>query len=460
MLGIHRIGRERAGYYLSDLALELPVAGPGSWVGNAARRLGVAGPVDPDDFGRLLQGRHPRTGVQFGSGRATVAAFDLTFSAPKSASVLFALGGPEMAEALVAAHRQAVAGSLAYLEQHALTAVRRDGTDRSVLATSGAVAVAFTHGVSRNGDPHVHSHVVVANAVHGVDGRWSACDGRGLEAHRLAAGAVYEAHLRAVVSAAIGVRWRAGYPGRTAEIDGVGPELLGTFSSRAADIRRHMCEVGARSPRGARVAWAATRPPKGPSTPFEDLTERWRREAHNAGGRLELDRCTRRVGTARPALDEHRFAGVISLTPHGGARRRDVVSAFSAAAHDGATADVLERLVDQWVVPGAVGVAEHVQPRRTVVPANGHLQALGPRPVDPDEHAVWLGASRALQSYRERWGAVHTAEESGAPHAPTGLASMPVARLVDHLRTEHAVASAQMRLGRRPPLLAERGLGR
>ena len=426
----------------------------------AATRLGMAGPVDPDAFRRLLQSRHPRTGVQLGSGRATVGAFDLTFSAPKSASVLFALGGPEVADEVVAAHRQAVAGSLAYLEEHALTAVRRDGADRSVLATTGAVAVAFTHGVSRNGDPHLHSHVVVANAVHGVDGRWSACDRRGLEAHRLAAGAVYEAHLRAVVSAAIGVRWRAGYPGRATEIDGVGPELLGAFSSRAADIRRHMFDVGARSARGARVAWAATRPPKGPSTHFEDLTDRWRREARDAGGRFELDRRARRVGAERAELDEHRFAGVISLTPHGGARRRDVVSAFGAAAHDGATADVLERLVDQWVGRGAVGVAEPVQPRRTVVPANGHLQALGPRPVDPDEHAVWLGASRALQSYRERWGAAHAAEPSGAPHASTSVASMPVARLVDHLRIEHAVVSAQVRLGRRPPLLAERGLSR
>jgi conjugative relaxase-like TrwC/TraI family protein len=389
-----------------------------------------------------------------------VAAFDLTFSAPKSASVLFALGGPEVADAVVAAHRQAVAGSLGYLERHGLTAARREGSDRPILATTGAIAAAFTHGVSRNGDPHLHSHVVVANAVHGVDGRWSACDRRGLDAHRLAAGTVYEAHLRSGVSAAIGVRWRAGDPGRAAEIDGVGPELLGAFSSRGADIRRHMYEAGARSARGGRVAWAATRAPKGPSTPFAELTDRWRRDAHHAGGRFELDRCARREDAERPVLDEHRFAGVISLTPHGGARRRDVVTAFGAAALEGATADVLDRLVDQWVVPGAVGVAEHVQPRRTVVPTNGHLQALGPRPVDPDEHAVWLGASRALQSYRERWGAAHSVEPAAAPHASTSVASMPVARLVDHLRTEQAVVSAQVRLGRRLPMLAERGLSR
>ena len=132
-----------------------------------------------------------------------------------------------------------------------------------VLPTSGAVAAVFTHGVSRNGDPHVHSHVVLANLVHGADGRWGACDRRGIEAHRMAASAVYEAHLRAALVSALGVRW-AGAPGRSAEVVGVRPELLGAFSTRGADIRRHMYEAGARSSRGARVAWAATRPAKAP----------------------------------------------------------------------------------------------------------------------------------------------------------------------------------------------------
>ena len=119
MLGIHGVGRDRADYYLSDLARELPVSGPGRWVGTAAAGIGLAGPVEPDAFRRLLQGRHPRTGLALGSGRTSVAAFDLTFSAPKSASVLFALGGADTARAVVAVHAEAVAGALSYLEQHA-----------------------------------------------------------------------------------------------------------------------------------------------------------------------------------------------------------------------------------------------------------------------------------------------------------------------------------------------------
>ena len=127
-----------------------------------------------------------------------------------------------------------------------------------MIPTSGMVAGQFTHAVSRNGDPHLHSHVVMANLVHGVDGRWTACDRRGLDAHRQAACSVYEAHLRA----GLGVRWTAPPPGRSAEIAGIPPEVLGELSSRGADIRRRMHETGTRSARGRRVAWAATRPAK------------------------------------------------------------------------------------------------------------------------------------------------------------------------------------------------------
>ncbi len=456
MLGIHGVGREKADYYLSDLARELPLSGPGRWVGTAAAAMGLAGGVEPEAFRRLLQGRHPATAVVLGSGRTSVAAFDLTFSAPKAASVLFALGGADTAHAVVALHAEAVAGALSYLERHAVTANRRSGADRVVLPTSGAVAAQFTHGVNRNGDPHVHSHVVLANMVHGADGQWGACDRRGLAAHRLAASAVYEAQLRAGLASTLGVRWR-GAPGRTAEIVGVTPELLGEFSTRGADIRRHLHEAGARSGRGARVAWAATRPAKVPTVPFDDLAELWQQRARAAGAPLELES---RAPAGRAVLDEHRFAGVISLTAHGGARRRDVVTAFGVAALDGASATGLEGLVDRWVPRGPVGVAEPLQQRRRVVPANHLLQALGPRPVDPGDHDVWLGAARAVDAYRERWGLGRAAEPLGTPDTGPSLAALPAARLADHLRTERQLRAARTRLGWREPATVELGLGR
>lgn len=223
-----------------------------------------------------------------------------------------------------------------------------------------------------------------------------------------------------------------------------------------ADIRRHMYKAHAHSARGARVAWAVTRPAKAPAAPFADLAARWQLRAAALGLPLEPEFRSGRAGpTGRSFLDEHRFAGVLSLTPHGGARRRDVVAALGAAARDGVSAPAAERLVAQWVAPGPIGVAEPLQPRRTVGPANHHLRVLGPRPVDPDDHAVWRGAARAIDAYRDRWGVNHATEPLGPP---ASVASLPAGRLADHVRTERQLAAARARLGWREPLTAERGL--
>jgi len=449
MLGIHGVGRDRADYYLGDLAAELPVASPGRWSGAASAGLGLAGPLQPEAFRRLLRGEHPRTGQPMGPGRVSLAGFDLTFSAPKSASVVFALGGAEAADAVVSAHAEAVAGALGYLDRHGVTAARRAGSGRIVLPTTGMIGATFTHALNRNGDPHLHSHVVMANLVHGADGRWSACDRRGLDAHRRAAASVYGAHLRAALSAALGVQW-VGAPGRPAEIAGVAPELIGAFSSRAADIRRHRHEMGARSPRGGRVAWAATRPAKTSAASYGELADGWSRRVRALGARWEpgLAPPSPRAAPEPAVFDEHRFAGQLSLTAHGGAHRRDVVSAFGVAAAGGITADALEQVVARWVPVQGVGVAEPLQQRRSVVPAGHLLRALGPRPVDPARHDVWLDAAGAIDAYRARWGLGRAAEPLGAgPDA--NLASFPAARLADHLRLARDLELARSRLGRR-----------
>ena len=309
MLGIHGVGRGQGRL--------LPVRSRPGAAGVRARPLGRRGgrrararrvPSSRRTFRRLLEGRHPRTGRPIGSGRTTVAAFDLTFSAPKSASVLFALGGEAVARRVVAAHAEAVAGALSYLEQHAVTAARRDGVRaRRDPDHAGSSPAVFTHAVNRNGDPHLHSHVVMANLVHGADGRWSACDRRGFEAHRQAAvGGLRGAPARRAErqrSACAG----PAVPGRSAEIVGVGPQLLGEFSTRGADIRRHMHEIGARSGRGGRVAWAATRPAKAPGSPLRRA----------GGGVGPTGPCGRRAARARA-----RPAGAGARTGGASAARR------------------------------------------------------------------------------------------------------------------------------------------
>jgi hypothetical protein len=313
------------------------------------------------------------------------------------------------------------------------------------------VAGVFTHAVNRNHDPHVHSHVVMANLVHAEDGHWGACDRRGLEAHRAAAGALYAAHLRAGLTSALGVSWTRPMAG-SAEIVGIEPELRGEFSSRSADIRRHVVEMGSRTARGRRVAWAVTRPDKGVAPEYAQLAADWARRAQALG--TAPPAVTRLPPTVRRAvLDEHGFAAVLSETPHGGAYRRDVVRAFATAARDGASSSALERMTNLWLPPVGVGVGEPMHRRDDATPGRHLVNELGPRPVDPDAHGVWHGAATVIEHYRERWGLDCSPDALGGEPK----ASLPVEQLVDHLRTARHVEQARARLGVREVRQMERG---
>jgi hypothetical protein len=292
------------------------------------------------------------------------------------------------------------------------------------------------------------------------------------------------------LSADLGVRWyerrnptEAGLVGapasRPAEIAGVMPELLGEFSSRRAEIRERIHAEGARTARGRHVAWAATRAPKA-SEPYEALVGEWRRRAGVVGGPLEaghhyLERLSgQAIGLQPSVLDEHRYAAVISVTPHGGAQRRDVVVAVGAAATAGVRAASLDRVVGHWVPgSGSMGVAEPLHPRGAVVPANHLLRALGPRPTDAGAHDIWVEAAHAIAVYRERWGVDRVERADRFDHAEgfgrsgfvgeplgrvTSLASLPAAQLADHVRTTRLLDTARARLGVRAPVGVELGL--
>ena len=104
----------------------------------------------------------------------------------------------------------------------------------------------------------------------------------GLSAHRGATSAIYEAHLRGELTTRLGLRWVEG-PRLGAEVAGVSLLARGEFSSRSADIRRHMSEWGAHSARGAQIAWAATRPEKQAGLDFAELSAQWERRARIVG---------------------------------------------------------------------------------------------------------------------------------------------------------------------------------
>jgi hypothetical protein len=191
------------------------------------------------------------------------------------------------------------------------------------------------------------------------------------------------------------------------------------------------------------------------------LAPEWGRRAEAAGWGAEagevraLPGRDHGPGVGGGVVDEHRYAGVISSTPHGGAHRRDVVAAFGAGARQGAEAATLERLVDAWAPEREVGVAERLHPRAAVVPGNHLRRTLGPRPLEPVAHRVWMEAAGAIEGYRARWGVEGSSAE---PLGVTRLAALPADRLADHLRTTRRIDEARVRLGWRPPRQAEIGL--
>jgi len=258
---------------------------PGQWVGSASTRLGLAGEVEAEELGRVLEHVDPRTGTyRLTSSRSVpvVAGFDATFSAPKSVSLLFALGAPEVSNEVRNAHDAAQGAALEVLERAACR-VRRGQGGHTVLDGDGFVAAAFRHRTSRAGDPHLHTHVVIANLAHApFDDRWTALDARPLYSWLSPVGHLYEAQLRWELTRRLGVEWGPVRKG-IADVAGIPQPVLREFSTRRKEIEAHLAEHGQHGARAAQVATYATRTPKDMTLDAEGLLPGWRARAQAVG---------------------------------------------------------------------------------------------------------------------------------------------------------------------------------
>lgn len=175
-----RIGADAGAYYVDPdrhgLATYYLDAGepPGVWFGKQASAWGLTGHVDPDAFLALVDGVSP-TGEALGRtyNDTSVRAYDITFSAPKSVSTLWALGDDRVAGASLAGHDAAVRAVLDFVERRATTRATVDGKVQNVDADGIAVA-AFRQHTSRMLDPQLHTHAVVVAKVRIANGRWLA----------------------------------------------------------------------------------------------------------------------------------------------------------------------------------------------------------------------------------------------------------------------------------------------
>lgn len=366
-VSLAKVARGGQRYYLEAVAGGIedhrPPGGEpdGTWLGGATASLGLSGRVTADQLDAVLAGAHPGTGevVSRTHTRVKVAGYDLVFSAPKSVSLLFALGDGSMAEQVLASHREAVDATVGHLEREAVRARRGSGGERRTVTTTGVVGAAFLHRTSRAPDPHLHTHVLVTNLVQDHDGRWSALDARGLYLHTRTAGFVYRAHLRQELTERLGLSWA-----RTAlgviDIEGMDPVVVRAFSRRRADIESALADNVASSAKAAQVAALTTRPPKDLATSFESLVPQWRARAVALGlGPEQMTSLTRRTTDHLPAEAFEQIGpalvGTEGLTAHASSfSRQDVVRAVCEASLSGGRVAGVEATADRLLESNVV----------------------------------------------------------------------------------------------------------
>jgi conjugative relaxase-like TrwC/TraI family protein len=350
---------------------------PGIWAGSATAGLGLAGAVGEGDLGTLLRGFNPadserlRAPVQertitvrtldVESGEwheepkqlRPVSGYDLVFSCPKSVSLLHALTDDEQVRREVSeAHEAAWQAALGYLEREACI-VRRGKGGYARERGGGFVAAAFRHRTSRAQDPHLHTHVIVANMTRTADGEWRALDGETiLKTYRLAAGYLYEAQLRHELTQRLGLEWTEPVKGM-GELVRVPEEAIRVFSTRRRSLIEHMEALGTEGFAAARVAALVTREAK-EQVDLPRLREEWlARAAEHGLGRRELEALVREQPLTGDRVEPEQLAARL-LGPDGLTEKQttftlpELVQSVAGSLPAGATVDEMLEVADDF----------------------------------------------------------------------------------------------------------------
>jgi conjugative relaxase-like TrwC/TraI family protein len=382
VVGVTKIQRGNANYWIEAVAeggedyYTKPGETPGQWLGGQAKALGLHGEIDRDSYAAALAGQNPATGEPLvhrpaprtftdSSGRERrlegVLGFDVRFAAPKSVSLLYAVGSPEVRAAVIRAHEEAVAEGIAYLEQNACFVQRGRGGARTEPG-AGLVAMAFRHRSSRAGDPALHTHVLVANMTRAAsDGRWlSLASPRRrspLYHHAKPAGYVFQAALRANLTRELGLEWQPVHNGY-ADLVAIERPVIEHFSRRRAEIVEALAEKGFDSAKAAEVAAYRTREAKEREVSPDMRRAEWiaraaefELDSKSIAAQLEAVRPRQPRSIAAADLD----AALAELEAHRSHfDRRDLLCALANQLPEGASATGLSQAVDDLLASARV----------------------------------------------------------------------------------------------------------
>ena len=279
------------------------------WHGRGAEALGLPQRVGKRKFISILSGHVPGTDIRLGRVVAGEhqhrPGWDLTFSAPKSVSLEALLQGDKR---VMRAHDKAVRATLDWVEAEFLqTRGYNPVTGRRPReAADGMIAATFRHVASRNNDPQLHTHAVIANMTRNRDGAWRSVEPTLLNRNRRLIGSWYRNELAreltelgyVLTSTTVG-----GLPGF--ELAGYSHAFLDAFSTRRQDILRYMETEGIdyTAENAGRAALATRKKKEEPGR--EVLSEMWQRKAEALGltrdpGAVRLDRKERKLTRPPP----------------------------------------------------------------------------------------------------------------------------------------------------------------
>ncbi|MGE3692400.1 MAG: MobF family relaxase [Novosphingobium sp.] len=241
-------------YYSADEHAEA-----GVWGGEGARALGLEGQVERDAFEGILNGRLP-DGEMVGQVEGRRLGLDLTFSMPKSASILALVSGDRR---ILDAHLAAVKSTMSQLVEKQFAESRNYERSRSgePQKTGNLVYALFAHDTSRALDPQGHIHAVVANLTRDPKGTWKALWNGEIWKNNTTIGQFYHAAFRAQLQK-LGYETEASGKHGSFEIKGVPAEVIKEFSQRREDILTKVEELGISSPKGQDRVTVNTRDPK------------------------------------------------------------------------------------------------------------------------------------------------------------------------------------------------------
>lgn len=283
--------------------------------------------------GRLLGSR---------PGTKTRPGFDLTFCAPKSVSLLWAFANEDVKNTVDLAHKQAVDAALDYLSSHAAYTRRGADDDRKRMIidrTLGLSGVRYEHKTSRAGDPHTHTHVLLANKQLCPDGKVRSLDSKSLFHESRAAGIIYKAVLRQVLTQKLGVSWGEVTNG-CAEIIGLDDkDLLRSFSTRTREIDAWIQANGTDNlPQFERMAQKITRRAKDVNVTLDELESEWKTDSHAQVIRSFVDSLV----VQDESVTAENKADCVDID--------EILRAVSAEKSTFTRADLVEKTAELWVV--------------------------------------------------------------------------------------------------------------